>query len=206
MQNQKITVIDTGSANLTSVVIALRHLGADPVISTDEKTIREANRLILPGVGTASAAMKLLKERNLPDLVKSLTQPVLGICLGMQMLGLESQENMGESGESVPVSCLGLVNGTVSLMKTGDLPLPHMGWDQVSCVRESPLFKDIPDNSYFYFVHSYAMNVCADTLAVTEYGEKFTAVVQKDNFFGTQFHPEKSGRIGARLLNNFLNL
>lgn len=203
---QKITVIDTGSANLTSVVIALRHLGADPVISTDEKVIREADKLILPGVGTASAAMKLLHERNLPDLIRSLTKPVLGICLGMQMLGLESQENMGESGETAPVKCLGLTSGTVRLMKTGDLPLPHMGWDQVSPVRESPLFRDIPDNTFFYFVHSYAMNVCADTLAVTEYGEKFTAVVQKDNFYGTQFHPEKSGRMGARLLGNFLNL
>jgi glutamine amidotransferase len=203
MTSQNITIIDTGCANLSSVVFALRRLGIEPVISNDEAILRKSDKLILPGVGTAQAAMKNLKERNLPEIIKSLNKPLLGICLGMQMLAQFSDESMVE-GEIV--NCLGIVNGGIKLLQAQNLPLPHMGWNQVFTKKECPLFKDIKDGSYFYFVHSYALEVSDDTAATSNYGQQFTAVVQKDNFFGAQFHPEKSGAVGAKFLENFIKL
>ncbi len=201
---QKITVIDTGSANLTSVVFAFNRLGVKTEISQDADVIRSSDKLILPGVGTASAAMALLKERKLDTLIPTLEQPVLGICLGMQMLGKESQENMANSTQVVP--CLNITKGAVKLLKSQGLTLPHMGWNQVFQKKDSPLFKNIPNRAYFYFVHSYALEITEDTLATSEYGEQFTSVVQHNNFYGTQFHPEKSGALGAQLLRNFLDI
>ena len=200
---QKLIIIDTGCANLSSVRMAIERLGVTAQVSKEAAVIRAADKLILPGVGTAKAAMHNLQERGLVDLIREAKQPLLGFCLGMQMLAQASEEHMG--GES-DIDCLGIVPGKVKLMQVGDLRLPHMGWNQVEHDGTHPLFNGIPSGSYFYFVHSYALEVTAATLATCDYGGPFTAVVGKDNFFGAQFHPERSGKAGARLIQNFLEL
>lgn len=204
MTTPNVVIIDTGCANFSSVRFALKRLGIDAVVSSEEKVIRGADKIILPGVGTAMAAMQKLNDRGLPDIVRSLTQPVLGICLGMQMMGKASEESMNANTNTIET--LGITNGTVKLMQTGTLPLPHMGWDQVAHDETCPLFKDIPNNTYFYFVHSYAMDITTDTVGTCTYGQKFTAVFAHKNFFGTQFHPEKSGVAGEKLIKNFIKL
>ncbi|MGN1394012.1 MAG: imidazole glycerol phosphate synthase subunit HisH [Succinivibrionaceae bacterium] len=203
---QKVTIIDTGCANLTSVLFALKRLNVECQVSADEKIINNSDKLILPGVGTAVAAMKNLEKRNLPEILHNCKKPTLGICLGMQMLGVASEEAMSSATNNNLIKCLGIVHGNIRLMQVGDLPLPHMGWNQVYFKNDCPLFKGINAGSYFYFVHSYALEVTEDTIATCTYGTTFTAVVNKDNFFGTQFHPEKSGLVGAKLLQNFLNI
>ena len=203
MTSQNIVIIDTGCANLSSVRMAIERLGVSARVSKEAAVIRAADKLILPGVGTAKAAMHNLQERGLVDLIREAKQPLLGFCLGMQMLAQASEEHMG--GES-DIDCLGIVPGKVKLMQVGDLRLPHMGWNQVEHDGTHPLFNGIPSGSYFYFVHSYALEVTAATLATCNYGGPFTAVVGKDNFFGAQFHPERSGKAGARLIQNFLEL
>ncbi len=203
MTSQNIVIIDTGCANLSSVRMAIERLGVTAQVSKEAAVIRAADKLILPGVGTAKAAMHNLQERDLVDLIREAKQPLLGFCLGMQMLAQASEEHMG--GES-DIDCLGIVPGKVKLMQVGDLRLPHMGWNQVEHDGTHPLFNGIPSGSYFYFVHSYALEVTAATLATCDYGGPFTAVVGKDNFFGAQFHPERSGKAGARLIQNFLEL
>ncbi|MBS0899502.1 imidazole glycerol phosphate synthase subunit HisH [Pantoea dispersa] len=194
-----VVILDTGCANLSSVKWAIERLGYTPEVSRDPDVVLRADKLFLPGVGTARAAMDQLQERDLIELVKACTQPVLGICLGMQLLGRGSDENGG-------VSTLGIVDEPVSLMDTRGLPLPHMGWNQITAQAGNHLFRNIPDGSYFYFVHSYAMPVNAATIAQCDYGLPFTAALQKDNFFGVQFHPERSGKAGAQLLKNFLEM
>ena len=194
-----VVILDTGCANLSSVKWAIERLGYTPAVSRDPDVVLRADKLFLPGVGTARAAMDQLQERNLIELVKACTQPVLGICLGMQLLGRGSDENGG-------VSTLGIVDEPVSLMDTRGLPLPHMGWNQITAQAGNHLFRNIPDGSYFYFVHSYAMPVNAATIAQCDFGLPFTAALQKDNFFGVQFHPERSGKAGAQLLKNFLEM
>ncbi|ERH62578.1 imidazole glycerol phosphate synthase [Pantoea dispersa EGD-AAK13] len=194
-----VVILDTGCANLSSVKWAIERLGYTPAVSRDPDVVLRADKLFLPGVGTARAAMDQLQERDLIELVKACTQPVLGICLGMQLLGRGSDENGG-------VSTLGIVDEPVSLMDTQGLPLPHMGWNQITAQAGNHLFRNIPDGSYFYFVHSYAMPVNAATIAQCDYGLPFTAALQKDNFFGVQFHPERSGKAGAQLLKNFLEM
>ncbi len=203
MTSPNIVIIDTGCANLSSVRMAIERLGVTAQVSKEAAVIRGADKLILPGVGTAKAAMHNLQERGLVDLIREAKQPLLGFCLGMQMLAQASEEHMG--GES-DIDCLGIVPGKVKLMQVGDLRLPHMGWNQVEHDGTHPLFNGIPSGSYFYFVHSYALEVTAATLATCDYGGPFTAVVGKDNFFGAQFHPERSGKAGARLIQNFLEL
>ena len=203
MATQSVVIIDTGCANLSSVLMAVTRLGVEAKVSMQPEVIKAADKLIMPGVGTAKAAMHNLHERKLVDLVREAKQPLLGFCLGMQMLAQASEEHMG--GES-DIDCLGIVPGKVKLMQVGDLRLPHMGWNQVEHDGTHPLFNGIPSGSYFYFVHSYALEVTAATLATCDYGGPFTAVVGKDNFFGAQFHPERSGKAGARLIQNFLEL
>ena len=203
MTAPNIVIIDTGCANLSSVRMAIERLGVTARVSKEAADIRAADKLILPGVGTAKAAMHNLQERGLVDLIREAQQPLLGFCLGMQMLAQASEEHMG--GES-DIDCLGIVPGKVKLMQVGDLRLPHMGWNQVEHDGTHPLFNGIPSGSYFYFVHSYALEVTAATLATCNYGGHFTAVVGKENFFGAQFHPERSGKAGARLIQNFLEL
>ena len=199
----KLTIIDTGCANLSSVKMAIQRLGVEPIVSCDAADIKSADKLILPGVGTAKAAMRNLQERKLVDLIREAKQPLLGFCLGMQMLAQASEESM--DGES-DIQCLGIIPGKVKLMQVGNLRLPHMGWNQIEHDGTHPLFKDIPSGSYFYFVHSYALEITEATLARCDYGQPFSAVVGKDNFFGAQFHPERSGKLGAQLIRNFLEM
>ncbi|EJD6476956.1 imidazole glycerol phosphate synthase subunit HisH [Providencia rettgeri] len=195
-----VVILDTGCANLASVAYAVKRLGYDPVVSRDTNTILQADKVFLPGVGTASAAMEKLTERELVPLIRALTQPVLGICLGMQLLGAFSEE--GQS--TVPL--LGLIDSPVQKMDANGLPVPHSGWNQVKALAGNPLFRDIPDNAYFYFVHSYSMPISSNTIAQTQYGNPFSSAVNRDNFYGVQFHPERSGTAGSRLIQNFLEM
>ncbi len=194
-----VVILDTGCANLSSVKWAVERLGYTPDVSRDPDVVLRADKLFLPGVGTAQAAMKQLEKRDLVDLIKACTQPVLGICLGMQLLGSSSEENGG-------VNTLGIIDADCGLMDIHGLPLPHMGWNQIVAQVGNHLFRGIDEESYFYFVHSYAMPVNASTIAQCNYGHPFTSAVQKDNFFGVQFHPERSGKAGALLLKNFLEM
>ncbi|UGA56432.1 imidazole glycerol phosphate synthase subunit HisH [Vibrio sp. VB16] len=204
MMSQKVVIIDTGCANVSSVKFAIERLGYPVTISKDPSVVLAADKLFLPGVGTASEAMKNLAERDLIALVKQVEKPLLGICLGMQLLGKLSYEK-GSVGNEI-VECLSLCDGEVRLMDTGDLPLPHMGWNTVTAQKGNPLFDGIEEDEYFYFVHSYAMPVGDDTIARCDYGNAFTAAVQNGNYYGVQFHPERSSKAGSRLIKNFLEL
>ncbi len=196
---EPVAIVDSGGANIASLRFALERLGAAAQLTCDSVELRAAPRVILPGVGAAGDAMQRLQAQGLAKLIGSLTQPVLGICLGMQLLFESSAEN--------DVACLGLIPGRVQRLEVHpDRPVPHMGWNQLRLSRASPLTKGIADGDYVYFVHSYAAGVGAGTLATCEYGGEFSAVVQRDNFFGTQFHPERSATTGRRLLANFLAL
>ncbi|MFZ4831938.1 imidazole glycerol phosphate synthase subunit HisH [Rouxiella sp. Mn2063] len=194
-----VVILDTGCANLSSVNYAIQRLGYQPKISREAEIVLNADKLFLPGVGTAEAAMNQLQERELIALIKACSQPVLGICLGMQLLASSSEESGG-------IETLGIIEKPVQRMQDVGLPLPHMGWNQVIANADSHLFRGISENAYFYFVHSFAMTICENTIAQTVYGEAFSAAVQKDNFFGVQFHPERSGAAGAQLLKNFLEM
>ena len=204
MKEQKVVIIDTGCANVSSVKFAIERLGYAVEISKDPAVVLAADKLFLPGVGTASEAMKNLAERDLISLVKQVEKPLLGICLGMQLLGKLSQEK-GQKADEL-VECLGLCEGEVRLMETGELPLPHMGWNTVKPTPDHPLFKDIEEGEYFYFVHSFAMPVGDYTIAQCDYGNPFTAAVQSGNYYGVQFHPERSSKAGSKLIQNFLEL
>lgn len=199
----KIVIIDTGCANLSSVKFAIERLGYSVSVSKEPEILQKADKLFLPGVGTAKEAMANLIERDLVEQIKSLTQPVLGICLGMQMLAEASEEGFGDQPI---IKTLGIVKGHIEKMDVAPLRSPHMGWNQVNAKADNPLFKNIPANSYFYFVHSYALPVTENTIASCDYGKPFTAAVNKDNFYGVQFHPERSGKAGAQLIKNFLEL
>ena len=199
----KIVIIDTGCANLSSVKFAIERLGYNVTVSKEPEILQQADKLFLPGVGTAKEAMANLIERDLVNQIKNLTQPVLGICLGMQMLADASEEGFGDQPI---IQTLGIVKGQIEKMDVAPLRLPHMGWNQITPKLDEPLFKDIPAGSYFYFVHSYALPVNDNTIASCEYGSPFTAAVNKDNFYGVQFHPERSGKAGAQLIKNFLEL
>ena len=194
-----VVILDTGCANLNSVKSAIARHGYEPTVSRDPDVVLLADKLFLPGVGTAQAAMDQVRERELFDLIKDCTHPVLGICLGMQLLGRRSEESNG-------VDLLGIIDEDVPKMTDFGLPLPHMGWNRVYPQAGNRLFQGIEDGAYFYFVHSYAMPVNPWTIAQCNYGEPFTAAVQKDNFYGVQFHPERSGAAGAKLLKNFLEM
>lgn len=208
---QRVVIIDTGCANVSSVRFAIERLGYQVQISKDPQVVLAADKLFLPGVGTASEAMHNLEQRDLVSLVKQVTKPLLGICLGMQLLGKESQEH-GQNGNDI-IPCLALCDTSVEKIQAEGLPLPHMGWNTITPEDNHPLFKDIPAGSYFYFVHSYAMpvfdhrdNQSGATIATTEYGQPFTAAVQNGNYYGVQFHPERSSKAGAQLIKNFLEL
>ncbi|ABI71566.1 imidazole glycerol phosphate synthase subunit HisH [Shewanella frigidimarina] len=201
--NDLTVIIDTGCANLSSVRFAFERLNANVIVSADFDVIRSAARVVLPGVGTAGAAMDALKQKNLIELIKSLTQPVMGVCLGMQMLASLSNEHGGRSEQNI--TCLGLVPTDIGDLDSKGLPLPHMGWNQIE-VSDHPLFVGIENGSYVYFVHSYRAPISEYTLASSTYGESFSAAIGKGNFFGVQFHPEKSAKVGAKILQNFLQM
>ena len=202
--SQNTTVIlDTGCANLSSVRFAFERLQADVIVSADHDVIKSATRVVLPGVGTAGAAMDALVSRDLVNIIKSLTQPVMGVCLGMQMMTEKSNEHGGRSDNNI--ECIGLIPTQINDLDSQGLPLPHMGWNQIS-VSDHPLFADIEDGSYVYFVHSFKAPISEYTIATSQYGEQFSAAIGKDNFFGVQFHPEKSAAIGSKILQNFLNM
>lgn len=191
-----IIIIDTGCANLSSVKFAFDRLNYQTRISRDVAQIQQADKLILPGVGTAAAAMRNLQDRQLIECIQNLSQPVLGICLGMQLMTEYSTEG------NVPT--LNLIQARTELIPDKGLPLPHMGWNRVSYAKPHPLFADIPSGSHFYFVHSYAVLPNEHTLAATEYGVSVSAAIGHNNFYGVQFHPERSGSLGAKLLQNFI--
>jgi len=194
-----VAIIDSGGANIASLHFALRRLGTEGVLTSDPDVIRNADRVILPGVGAARAAMDQLKEKRLDKLIPELSQPLLGICLGMQLLFEGSEED--------DTDCLGIIEGRARRFEpAADRPVPHMGWNRVAKTRNARMLDGIPDGAHFYFVHSYAVDMVATTTGCTDYGRNFSSVVRKGNFMGTQFHPERSGKNGARLLQNFLQL
>lgn len=198
-----VAIIDNGGANIASLRYALERLGASSHLTSDPAELRAARRVILPGVGAAADAMARLRALGLEDLVAQLTQPVLGICLGMQLLFASSEE--GDAG--VDTECLGLIaERVVRFPQRPHFPVPHMGWNQVRLLAPHPLFTGVRDGDHFYFVHSYAAPVGPWTLAATDYGGEFSASVQRGNFLGVQFHPERSAGPGARVLANFLEL
>jgi imidazole glycerol-phosphate synthase subunit HisH len=194
-----IAVIDSGVANLASVLAALHRLEAEAEVTVEPAKIRNADHVLLPGVGSAAAAMAQLRGKKLVGCLCGLTQPVLGICLGMQLLFESSEENTGTEG-------LGILPGTVRKMSPApDMPVPHMGWNQLEISNsDHALLKDVKNESFVYFVHGYAAPVSAMTLAATNYGTVFTSVVGYKNFFGCQFHPERSSTVGSRILKNFI--
>ena len=200
----KLAIIDSGGANISSVKHALRRLGADPVFTADAKVIRSAERVILPGVGAAGAAMSRLRELDLVQCIQELQQPVLGICLGMQLLFEKSDEAWKDENA---VECLGIIPGTLKKLKpSAGIRVPHMGWNTTKIVSNDPLLTGLPEHPWFYFVHSYRAPIGSSTIASCDHGETFAAIVRRGNFFGAQFHPERSARSGAKLLANFLEL
>lgn len=193
-----VVIIDSGGANLASLGFALQRLGVQPTVSAEPLVIAAARRVLLPGVGSAGDAMARLHASGLHSVLPQLRQPVLGICLGMQLLYEHSEENN--------VHCLGILPGTVQrLQAVPGRPVPHMGWNTLKPLRDDPLLAGFSSNDYLYFVHSYYAPTAACTLACTEYGASLSAIVRRDNFAGVQFHPERSGNAGARLLANFLH-
>ncbi|APD90401.1 imidazole glycerol phosphate synthase subunit HisH [Alteromonas mediterranea] len=202
-QRQKIVIVNTGCANISSVRFALERLGVEVDVSDDVKVIKSADKVFLPGVGTAAAAMASIKQKALVDTLQTLTQPVLGVCLGMQLM-VETSAEGGFQGAG-NIDCLNLMPGHVARMESKGVRLPHMGWNTVAHKEES-LFKGIPQDTYFYFVHSFAVPEYEHTLASCTYGNTFSAAINKNNFYGVQFHPERSGEAGAQLLTNFVNL
>lgn len=193
-----VTIIDYGTGNLRSVTNALERLGAEYDLTADPAAIRKAERVLLPGVGEAATAMAQLREKGLTDVLRSLTCPVLGICLGMQLLCAHSEEGDTE--------CLGIFPNRVRRFPAdGDVKVPHVGWNSIHDLK-SPLYDYVREGEYVYYVHSYAAEVNACTAATSEYGGPFSGSLYQDNFYGCQFHPEKSGAAGQRILANFLTL
>ncbi len=190
-----VVIVDTGCANLASVGFAFARLGVDTITTQDAKIIQSADRIILPGVGSAGYAMAQLKTRGLLETLKALTMPVLGICLGMQLLFEKSDEGN--------VDGLGLIKGAITKLDTHELPSPHMGWNRLENLQDDPLLGGIAEGEYAYFVHSYAAPINARTLASTTHGTGFSAIIKQGNIYGCQFHPERSGKTGTRILANF---
>tara|TARA_B100000809_G_C15123870_1_gene525385 strand:+ start:580 stop:1260 length:681 start_codon:yes stop_codon:yes gene_type:complete len=199
-------IVDTGCANLASVKFAVERLGYQVTITDDVALIQSANKVILPGVGTAKHAMANIKAKNLVSVLQNLTQPVLGFCLGMQLMTESSTEGNTDDITSNIVPCLNLIPTKIEPLKTQDNRLPHMGWNTLTQVRNHPIFKGISAGDYFYFVHSFAAPISEYTIASCEYGTSFSAAIAKDNFIGCQFHPERSSTLGSKIIQNFLEL
>lgn len=193
-----IAILDYKMGNLRSVENALKRLGAEFTVTDDAGVIRSADKVLMPGVGNAAEAMENLRSASLVDVVRSLRRPVLGICVGMQVMCRHSEEG--------DVDCLNLFDARVKrFVPSADLKVPHMGWNTIGNL-ESKLFKGIDGGEYVYFVHSYYPELCSDTIATSRHGVMFSAALKYENFYGTQFHPEKSGDVGERIIENFLRL
>lgn len=193
-----VAVIKYNAGNIYSVVHALRREGIEPLVTDNKELITKADKVIFPGVGEASTTMDYLRKSGLDATIKSLKQPVLGICLGMQLMCRHSEEGGAD--------CLGIFDIDVKKFEPKEREkIPHMGWNQIYSLK-SGLMRGIEDNKFVYFVHSYYVPLCAGTIAQTDYIDTFSASLNKDNFYATQFHPEKSGEIGSRILKNFLTL
>ncbi len=194
-----IAIIDYDAGNIRSVGNALQRLGAEYELTADPARILAADKVILPGVGNAARAMENLRERGLHELIPSLRRPVLGICVGLQLMCRDSEEG--------PTTGLGIFDTRVRRFADApDAKVPHMGWNGIGNL-DSKLFRDLPNGSFVYFVHSYYAALCPDTIATCRHGAQlFSAALKYENFYGTQFHPEKSGSVGAAILRNFLSL
>ncbi len=193
---EKIVIIDYGAGNTRSVQFALERLGVEAVLTNNHTQIQAADKVIFPGVGQAQTAMLNLQSTGLDQLIPTLKQPVLGVCLGMQLLC--------DFSEEANTDCLGIFPLQVKRFPK-IMRVPHIGWNQIITL-ESPIFNEIPDKEYMYYVHSYFVELSEYTIATTNYGLSFSAAIQKDNFYGCQFHPEKSGSMGERILANFLKI
>lgn len=193
----KVAIVKYNAGNIASVQNALGRLGVASEVTDDAEILGRADKVIFPGVGEASTAKQYLRERRLDAAIKSLTQPVLGICLGMQLLCSHSEEN--------DTDCLGIFPNKVRRFVSDDLKIPHMGWNTITHLRQ-PMFDGVEENSYVYFVHGYYVEASDEAAAVCSYGIDFTAAIQHENFYAVQFHLEKSGAAGERILENFLNL
>jgi len=192
-----IAILKYNSGNIMSVRVALARLGHDAVITDDPDTISRAEKVIIPGVGEAASAMRHLREKGLDNVITSLRQPVLGICLGLQLMCASSEEGDTEG--------LGIFDTQVRRFPAG-ARVPHMGWNDFVSLSDDPLLREIDPGDDVYYVHSYYAGVNGNTIAACDYGLPFSAAMRKDNFFATQFHPEKSAATGARILENFLRL
>ena len=194
-----VVVIGSCGSNLASLGFALKRLGVDAPVTEDPDRVRRATHVILPGVGAAAAGMTRLAAAGLAEVVPTLTQPVLGICLGMQLLFAGSDEE--------DTKCLGVIDARVTkLPQSGDLPVPQMGWNQLEVVADSALLAGVEPGAFAYFIHSYAAPLGGFTRAITRYGVPFSAVIEHGNYFGTQFHPERSAKVGAQVLDNFVKI
>ena len=191
-----IAIIDYGAGNIQSIIFAFARLGLKAELTSDVETIRSADKVIFPGVGEASSAMNKLKQSGLDRIIPELTQPVLGICLGMQLMC-----NYTEEGNT---KGLGLFHTEVVKFNHG-VKVPQIGWNQISELK-SELFQGIPEKAYIYLVHSFFAPLCKDTIAVSDYGLAYSSALKWRNFYGVQFHPEKSSTIGAKILQNFIDL
>ncbi len=193
----RVALVDAGGANIGSVRFALQRLGVEPELTADAEAIRTADKVILPGVSTAGTVMRRLRQLDLVDTLRALRQPLLGVCVGMQLLFEHSEED--------DTPCLGLLAGTVRRLPPGaGIRVPHMGWNRLSLRREDPVLAGFSDGDHAYFVHSYAAPPTEDCVASSDHGRAFAAVVRRGNVVGAQFHPERSSTAGARLLRNFL--
>lgn len=193
-----IAIIKYNAGNIQSVLYALERIGAEATVTDDAEAIRKADRVIFPGVGEASTAMQYLKERKLDEVIKNLQQPVLGICLGMQLMCSHSEEN--------DTACMNIFDVPVRRFVTSDpaIKIPQIGWNTIFNLQ-SPLFSGIADDTYIYLVHGFYADLCEETIAACDYIQPYSAGLRKDNFYGVQFHPEKSAEAGEQLLKNFLN-
>lgn len=194
----KVVIIKYNAGNIRSVMFALERIGIRALVTDNHDEIRSADRVIFPGVGEASSAMKYLAEKGLDKLICSLTQPVLGICLGMQLMCASSEENN--------TTCLGIFSEKVKLFPaTEGFKIPHIGWNNITDLKTN-LMKGVDNSAYMYFVHSYYVESCERAMAKTNYIQTYSSALQKDNFYAVQFHPEKSGEVGQKILENFINL
>ena len=194
-----IAIVKYNAGNIFSVYCALKRLGFEALITDDPETLKTAEKVIFPGVGDARAAMEHLNKTGLAEIIRNLKQPVLGICIGMQLLCKHSEEG--------DVDCLGIFDTEIEKFNpsNSEMKVPHMGWNNIYNLK-TDLFNNIAENSFVYYVHSYHAPICEHTIATTDYSGEYSAALHKDNFYATQFHPEKSGDVGEQLLKNFLKL